>query len=66
MEMFDLFEWEFNSDILALTNIGKMISGNKEILIYFIGKIPSAYTDCRFIYLPDKFKNDLKSAQLSR
>jgi len=61
--IFDLFEREFNSDILALTNIGKRISGNKEIMISFIGNIPSVYTDCRFIYLPDKFKNDLRSAQ---
>jgi len=61
--IFDLFEREFNSDILALANIGKRISGNKEIMISFIGNIPSVYTDCRFIYLPDKFKNDLKSAQ---
>ncbi|MFX1405408.1 MAG: hypothetical protein ACFFBW_00445 [Promethearchaeota archaeon] len=61
--IFDLFERELNSDILALTNIGKRISGNKEIMINFIGNIPSVYTDCRFIYLPDKFKNDLKSAQ---
>jgi hypothetical protein len=61
--IFDLFEREFTSDILALTNIGKRISGNKDLMITFIGNVASAYTDCRFIYLPNKFKNDLKAAQ---
>ncbi|MFX0057403.1 MAG: hypothetical protein ACFE8J_03795 [Candidatus Heimdallarchaeota archaeon] len=61
--IFGLFEREFSSDILALTNIGKRISGNKEIMIHFIGNIPSVYTDCKFIYLPDKYKKDIKSAQ---
>ncbi|TFF84458.1 MAG: hypothetical protein EU552_00065 [Promethearchaeota archaeon] len=61
--IFDLYERDFISDILALTNIGKRISGNKDLMINFIGNIPSVYTDCRFIYLPDKFKKDLRSAQ---
>ncbi|TFG11193.1 MAG: hypothetical protein EU531_11845, partial [Promethearchaeota archaeon] len=61
--IFDLYERDSTSDILALTNIGKRISGNKDLMINFIGNIPSVYTDCRFIYLPDKFKKDLKSAQ---
>jgi len=61
--IFDLYERDPTSDILALTNIGKRISGNKDLMITFIGNIPSVYTDCRFIYLPDKFKMDLKSAQ---
>jgi hypothetical protein len=61
--IFDLFERELTSDILALTNIGKRISGNKDIMILFTGNTPAVYTDCRFIYLPNKFKTDLKSAQ---
>jgi len=61
--IFDLYERDDTSDILALTNIGKRISGNKDLMINFIGNIPSVYTDCRFIYLPDKFKKDLRSAQ---
>ena len=62
-ELLDLFERDFSTDILALTNIGKRISGNKEVMIHFIGNIPAVYTDCKFIYLPNKFKTDIKAAQ---
>jgi len=62
-ELIDLFERDFTSDVLALTNIGKRISGNKDIMIQFIGNIPAVYTDCKFIYLPNKFKEDIKAAQ---
>jgi len=61
--LLDLFERELSSDLYALTNIGKRISGNKELMIQFIGNIPAVYTDCRFIYLPNKFKNDINAAQ---
>ena len=62
-ELIDLFERDFTSDVLALTNIGKRISGNKDIMIQYIGNIPAVYTDCKFIYLPNKFKEDIKAAQ---
>ena len=62
-ELIDLFERDFTSDVLALTNIGKRISGNKNIMIQYIGNIPAVYTDCKFIYLPNKFKEDIKAAQ---
>jgi len=62
-ELIDLFERDFTSDVLALTNIGKRISGNKDIMIQYIGNIPAVYTDCKFIYLPNKFKEDIKGAQ---
>lgn len=62
-ELFDLFERDSLTDILALTNIGKRISGNKEIIIQFINNGEAVYTDCIFIYLPTKFKLDIKSAQ---
>jgi len=62
-ELFDLYERDIYTDILALTNIGKRISGNKEIMIQFLDNDEAVYTDCRFIYLPTKFKSDIKSAQ---
>lgn len=62
-ELIDLFERDFTSDVLALTNIGKRISGNKDIMIQYIGNIPAVYTDCKFIYLPNKFKENIKAAQ---
>jgi len=62
-ELIDLFERDFTSDVLALTNIGKRISGNKDLMIQYIGNIPAVYTDCKFIYLPNKFKEDIKAAQ---
>ncbi|HEC38325.1 MAG TPA: hypothetical protein ENI29_08815, partial [bacterium] len=62
-ELFDLFERDLNTDILALTNIGKRISGNNEITLQFMGNTEAVFTDCRFIYLPSKYKSDIKSAQ---
>ena len=62
-ELFDLFERDINTDILALTNIGKRISGNTEIMIQFTGNTEAVFTDCRLIYMPSKFKTDIKSAQ---
>ena len=49
--------------MLALTNIGKRISGNKEILIKFNQQLEIAFTDGNFIYLHSKFKTDVKNAQ---
>ncbi len=62
-ELFDLFERDSFTDILALTNIGKRISGNNEILIHFLNGVEAVYTDCRFIYLPKKYKSEIKDAQ---
>lgn len=62
-ELFDLFERDLNTDILALTNIGKRISGNNEIMIQFTSNTEAVFTDCRLIYLPSKYKTDIKSAQ---
>jgi len=62
-ELFDLFERDSFTDILALTNIGKRISGNNEILIHFLNGVEAVYTDCRFIYLPTKYKSEIKDAQ---
>jgi len=61
--LFDLFERDSNTDILALTNIGKRISGNIDIMIQFMENTEAVFTDCRLIYLPSKFKTDIKSAQ---
>ncbi|MFX0136748.1 MAG: hypothetical protein ACFFDN_24135, partial [Candidatus Hodarchaeota archaeon] len=63
IELFDLFERDFFTDMQALTNIGKRISGNNEIMIQFINSSEAVYTDCMFIYLPSKYKSDIKSAQ---
>jgi len=62
-ELFDLFERDSFTDILALTNIGKRISGNNEIMIQFLNGVEAVYTDCRFIFLPTKYKSEIKDAQ---
>ncbi len=62
-ELFDLYEREYFSDLLALTNIGKRISGNNEIIIEFNSHRDLVFTDGQFIHLPSKFKSDIKTAQ---
>ena len=62
-ELYKLFEKDSLSDLLALTNIAKRISGNKEILINFNQNSRIAFTDGSFIYLPRNTKDDIKSAQ---
>jgi len=62
-ELMDLFERDFTSDVSALTNIGKRISGNKEIMIEFRKNIVGVYTDSKFIYIPDKFIKKIKASQ---
>ena len=59
-ELIDLFERDFVSDVSALTNIGKRISGNNEIMIHFLNGVEAVYRDCRFIYLPTKYKSEIK------
>ncbi|KKK45938.1 MAG: hypothetical protein Lokiarch_05610 [Candidatus Lokiarchaeum sp. GC14_75] len=62
-ELYKLFEKDSLSDLLALTNTAKRISGNKEILINFNQNSRIAFTDGSFIYLPRNTKDDIKSAQ---
>ncbi len=61
--LYDLFEKEFFSDLLALINIGKRISGKKDIYIEFNQNSLLTFTDGRFIYLPKKLKDDISTAQ---
>jgi hypothetical protein len=63
LALYDLFEKDFFSDLLALTNIGKRISGKKDIHIEFNQNSLLTFTDGRFIYLPKKTKDDISSAQ---
>lgn len=61
--MYDLFEKDFFSDLFALINIGKRISGKKDIHIEFNQNSLLTFTDGRFIYLPKKTKDDIAAAQ---
>ncbi len=61
--LFDLFERDVNTDLLALTNTAKRISGNKDILISYLRNDYAAFTDCRIIYIPQKYKEDIKGSQ---
>ena len=61
--MYDLFEKDFFSDLFALINIGKRISGKKDIHVEFNQNSLLTFTDGRFIYLPKKTKDDIHSAQ---
>ena len=61
--LYDLFEKDFFSDLSALTNIGKRISGKKEIYIEFNQNSLLTFTDGRVIYLPKRIKEDISSAQ---
>jgi len=61
--LYDLFEKDFFSDLFALINIGKRISGKKDIYIEFNQNSLLTFTDGRFIYLPKKIKDDITSAQ---
>jgi len=62
-ELFDLFERDVDTDILALRNTAKRISGYKDIAISFLNDDLAAFTDRRVIYLPKKFKKDIKGGQ---
>ncbi|MHA1487207.1 MAG: vWA domain-containing protein [Promethearchaeota archaeon] len=61
--LYDLFEKDFFSDLFALINIGKRISGKKDIYIEFNQNSLLTFTDGRFIYLPKKLKDDIPAAQ---
>lgn len=62
IQLTDLYKRETNSDLLALTNIGKRISGNRKLSIFFRTS-EIAFTDGNIIHLPQKFQNRLKVAQ---
>jgi len=62
-ELYDLFERDYFSDLIALTNIAKRISGNTEILIDFNQDSNLAFTNGRFIYLPRKFREEVKESR---
>ena len=63
MKMDFLIESELFSNIQALTNLGKRISGKNNISICFTPNDIPPYTDSQLIFLPIKFKKDLKGAQ---
>ncbi|NVM16585.1 MAG: VWA domain-containing protein [Candidatus Lokiarchaeota archaeon] len=61
--LYDLFEKDYFSDLFALINIGKRISGKQDIHIEFNQNSQLTFTDGKFIYLPKKIKDDISSAQ---
>jgi len=61
-DLLDLYEREYFSDLHALTNLGKRISGNQDILINYTNT-DLVYTTGGFINLPLKFKNDIRTSQ---
>jgi len=61
--LYDLFEKDYFSDLFALINIGKRISGKKDIYIEFNQNSQLTFTDGRIIYLPKKIKDDISTAQ---
>ncbi len=61
-ELYELFEKDFLSDLFALTNTAKRISGNNEISINFNQRSHIAFTEGRVIYLPSNIKSDIKSS----
>ncbi len=62
-ELYELFKKDFLSDLFALTNTAKRISGNNDISINFNQSSHIAFTDGRFIYLPNDIKSDIISSQ---
>ena len=60
--LLDLYKKDFNTDIIALTNIAKRISGNRDVIIQFLNN-KAVYTDGYYIFLPREFQDDLKTAQ---
>lgn len=63
MQLIDMYKKEFNSDLLALTNIGKRISGKRRLRIDFGSSRRAVFTDGKIIFIPSKFRNDIKTAQ---
>ena len=61
--LYDLYEKDYFSDLFALINLGKRISGKKDIYVEFNQNSQLTFTDGKFIYLPKKLKEDISSAQ---
>ncbi|TFF95491.1 MAG: hypothetical protein EU544_02650, partial [Promethearchaeota archaeon] len=61
--LLDLYKRDSISDLFALTNVGKRISGNRNVLILFHNHSEVVFTDGNYIYLPEKFKQNIKVAQ---
>ena len=56
--LYDLYKKDFHSDLVALTNVGKRISGYNELIVRFSPE-QLIYTDGRHINIPNKYKNKL-------
>lgn len=61
-EIYALFERDFFSDLSALTNLAKRISGNNDILINF-HEYQIAFTDRKVIYIPSRYRKNIKNSQ---
>jgi len=61
--LFEFYERDINSDVLALINTGKRISGKKNLMIKFNNTQSAVYTDGYCIYLPNFCKEKIKPAQ---
>lgn len=62
-DLVDIYKREVSSDSLALRNIGKRISGKKDIQIEYSNYNDLAFTDGRNICLPYFCRNEIKAAQ---
>lgn len=62
-DLVDIYKRELNSDLLALRNIGKRISGKKRIEIIFSKHDDGAFTDGRRIFIPNFCEGEIQSAQ---
>ncbi len=61
--LFEYYERDINSDVLALINTGKRISGKKNLMIKFNNTHSPVYTDGYCIYLPKFCEEKIKPAQ---
>ncbi|MBD3212264.1 MAG: hypothetical protein GF311_06610 [Candidatus Lokiarchaeota archaeon] len=60
--IFNIYEPDFYTDLTALTNLAKRISGRRKIKIQYI-QTTLIYTDGPYIYIPVKFKKNLTYSQ---
>jgi uncharacterized protein YegL len=61
--LFGFYEREYNSDILALINTAKRISGKQNLMIKFNTRNSAVFTDGHCIHLPQFCKDKIKPAQ---
>ncbi|TXT67114.1 MAG: hypothetical protein BAJALOKI1v1_180019 [Promethearchaeota archaeon] len=61
--LFEFYERDYNSDVLALINTGKRISGKVNLMIKFTNYQGAVYTDGHCIYLPHFCREEIKPAQ---